>query len=85
MNELTHDLGVTRIYLGMLTREPQRAAGWMHEDTMPTFQSSVRPDAVICEQDGATTYLDFLGAYSTSKVARMLSWYTTHDVRFEFW
>jgi hypothetical protein len=84
-SELTHDLGVTAIYLELAVRDPKRAAGWLHEDQLPDISSSVRPDAVILEMTGDTTYLDFLGAYSTSKVSGMLTRYVKSGMQFEFW
>lgn len=83
--EISHDISVAALYLGLFAHDSARAQGWIHEDALGNQPGGVRPDAAIVERNGEITYLDFLGAYGPAKVAKMFARYQALGVRFEFW
>jgi hypothetical protein len=80
---LTHDLHVGQIFLGLLATSPERARLWTHEDCLDQRDPARRPDAVINE--ARLTWIDFIGAYSSTKIAQMLNYCEAARVRCEFW
>ncbi len=69
--QVTHDLGVTAIWLWFVRHQPKLAATWQGEDLIaPLRRGETLPDAVLAGPDGEPALLiEFGGSYRPRRVA----------------
>ena len=70
-SQVTHDLGVTAVWLWFLRYAPQLSDQWQGEDTIaPERRGDVLPDALLIAPDGKTsTAIEFGGSYGAARLA----------------
>lgn len=69
--QATHDLGVSQMYLNLLTNKPEQAELWVSEDTLAPYRRKQKlPDAVLAKRAGdrPQLVLEFGGQYDKRRV-----------------
>lgn len=80
--ELSHDITLSEIFLGLQTADPETARRWVPEDALKDFgPAEKRPDAVL--RDGTTeTLIELCGkAYSAKKLRAIHAAFSTRRYR----
>jgi hypothetical protein len=85
--QVSHDLGVSEIFVNFLTSDPESAHDWLGEDLFrESRRGSILPDALLID-DNRTPYLaiEFGGAYDK---LRLESWHhdcASRQLPYEIW
>lgn len=70
-SEISHDLGLARLYLRFRSGAPDRAASWVPEDLfVPGELDGFVPDAIVREGE-RSTLIEFAGAYKKERLQRL--------------
>jgi hypothetical protein len=88
INQVSHDLHVTEVYLRLLAEEPALAAAWVgedeHGDTRLKYQK--QPDAVLCDDDGRPRLaIEFGGLYGVAKLSAFHRDMDRRGLPYEIW
>jgi hypothetical protein len=86
--QVAHDLGVSAIYLGLLTDDPEVAALYRGEDQMADFHEKFRkvPDGFLCDERGRPCVaVEFLGLYPPQRIASFHDDIRRRGLGYELW
>jgi len=88
VSETTHDLGLAQVYLELQETDSQRAMGWISEASIVskgTVRGEKLPDAMVREQSGELTVIEFGGEYSKPKLTAFHQDCARKTRRYELW
>lgn len=86
-SEISHDLGLAAVYLGLRVNEPARAAGWISEAGLWSGgggRHEKLPDALVSLDEGDTA-IEFGGAYSKAKLEEFHAYCDERHLAYEVW
>jgi hypothetical protein len=86
--QVTHDLGVTAMYLHLLQSQPDQAAQWIGEDLLSPFRRrTMLPDAVLADHpaERPRLALEFGGAYDKRRLVRFHRHCQRQALPYEVW
>lgn len=84
---VAHDLHVGELYLRLLAQEPEKAASWAGEDVFAAERKGQKlPDAMLRdEHDKPKLVMEFIGAYSSARLAALHEDCACRGLPYEFW
>lgn len=86
--QVTHDLGVSGMYLQLLQTDRSAAQRWIGEDILAPYRFRQKlPDAVLAERAGATPQLvlEFGGSYDKTRVQSFHDDCAKRSLPYELW
>ena len=85
--QITHDLGVTAVWLRYAREDSTRSATWIGEDVLaPTRIHQKLPDAALTDQHGEPSLLiEFGGSYSPDRVADFHDDAAARELPYHLW
>jgi hypothetical protein len=88
INQVSHDLHVTEVYLRLLAEEPALAAAWVGEEELgeTRLKYQKQPDAVLCDEDGRPRLaIEFGGLYGVEKLSAFHRDMDRRGLPYEIW
>ncbi len=87
VTQITHDLGVTAMWLRFHLHSPELAAHWMGEDVLAESRVGQKvPDAALLNSHGEPEMLvEFGGAYGASRVSDFHADAAARDLPYQIW
>jgi hypothetical protein len=80
--ELTHDIHVAQLYLNLREQDPESVTRWVSEDALHR-ETGERTDALIAGDEHVL--IEFIGAYSSEKLATLHERLVRRGTAFQFW
>jgi len=85
-HQVTHDLGVTQVYLTIRADSPARALRWVGEDRLSHRRGEKVPDALLAASDRLPAEaIEFGGAYDATRLQQFHRDCQRKDLRYEIW
>lgn len=68
---LTHDLGVTAVFLTLLRNSEFQRKQWIPEERVPDQYGVAKPDAILIREADGCVLLEFAGLYRAERLERL--------------
>lgn len=85
-HQVTHDLGVSQVYLHFRTHTPARALRWMGEDRLPKKRGQKVPDAMLeSTAELPQEAIEFGGSYDATRLKTFHHYCQQRQLGYEIW